>query len=512
MNMNRSEVIHKGLKSGKYVIILRSLSQAATLIVTVLLVRALSETQFGIYNLLYSVIPLLSVIASFGLTNTLQRYIPEYYSKGEYQVANNLYRIASLIRLLSNIVILGLFLFFWNIIAPLFKLGEYRNYFILFTLVVFLYMQRELLETCLTSYFLHKYTQALTLIFAVIKALGYAFVILMEMDLWTVISIDLSAHIFIFITLQIIYGKKVPHKTDKSATILKEEKKRLLRYSMYYNLNDAGVGLLGGRFDNFIIVMYMTPAAVGAYSFCLRISEMIERILPLNYFIGILRPAFFSLGMDLDRQHVNKFYQALVKTTYLFHAPILVFLFMFGTEMINVLFEGKFMTFWWILFLIFLFKTINAFTVPVSLVAQLNERADIILYSKIFAAYNIFADIILIKHFGVLGAVLATGTAHFGKNIFIWYFVRKDATFKGMGTFFMTLTGYWIVFSGGLFILKSVCSGQILLLCAGTFVIIVGVILQCKLKILIPRELGLLAKHIENPFFNKISGWLFKDW
>ena len=133
--MNRTEIIDKGFKSGKYVIIFRSLSQAATLLVTVLLVRALSETQFGIYNLLYSVIPLLSVIASFGLTNTLQRYIPEYYSKGEYQVANNLYRMASLIRLLSNIVILGLFLFFWNTIAPLFKLGEYRNYFILFTLV-----------------------------------------------------------------------------------------------------------------------------------------------------------------------------------------------------------------------------------------------------------------------------------------------------------------------------------------------------------------------------------------
>ena len=210
MNMNRSEVIQKGLKSGKYVIIFRSLSQAATLVVTVLLVRALSETQFGIYNLLYSVIPLLSVIASFGLTNTLQRYIPEYYSREEYQIADNLYRLTSLIRLLSNIVILGLFLFFWNTVAPLLKLGEYRNYFILFTLVILLYMQRELLETCLTSFFLHKYTQTLTFVFALIKVFGYAYVMWMEMDLWTVIFIDLIAHILVFTVLQIVYGKKFP--------------------------------------------------------------------------------------------------------------------------------------------------------------------------------------------------------------------------------------------------------------------------------------------------------------
>ena len=278
---------------------------------------------------------------------------------------------------------------------------------------------------------------------------------------------------------------------------------------MYYNLNDAGVGLLGGRFDNFIIVMYMTPAAVGAYSFCLRMSEMIERVLPLNYFIGILRPAFFSVGVDLDRKSINSFYQALVKTTYLFHAPILVFLLLFGTEMINILFDGKFVTFWWILFLVFLFKSFNAFTVPVSLVAQLRERADIILYSKVFAAYNIFADIILIKYFGVLGAVLATGTAHLGKNIFIWYFVRKDASFKGMGAFFSVLLCYWAVFSSGLFFIKNSCHNDILLFCAGIVSVGVGVIIQCKIKPLIPEEFRVLIRHMENPYVKKILYWLF---
>ena len=502
--MQPAEIIEKSLRSSKYLFIFKILSQTTSLLVTVLLVRALSEAEYGVYNLFYSVIPLMSVVASFGLANTLQRYMPEYYSRGEYKVANNLYRMASVIRLLSNIIILGLCLVFWEVIAPVFKLTDYKNCFMVFTLVILIYIQRELLETCLNSFFLHKYTHGLAFFFALIRAAGYGIVIIKEMDFWMVIIIDLSAHLLVFVLLQFVYAKRIPIRRGELDSIPKEERQRLFRYSLYYNFNDAGVGILGGKFDNFIIVMYLNQVAVGAYSFCLTITHMIERLMPMQYFIAVIRPAFFSVAVAMDNKHINKFYQIMLKVTYVFYFPVLVFLLVFSTDIINIIFAGKFVNYAWMLFLVFLFNTINAFNVPVSLVAQLKERADIILYSKIFAAYNIFADIVLIKYFGLLGAVLATGTANFGKNFFIWYFVRKEASFSGMSRFFMILLCYWCAVAGCLVAVQAIFPEKLLSICLGILILAVGVILQFRFRLFDPKDLELFRRNIKSPILTKM--------
>jgi O-antigen/teichoic acid export membrane protein len=55
----------------------RAISQLATFVGYVVLVRALSEQSFGIYSLLYAFIPVISTAASLGLEQTLRRYQPE---------------------------------------------------------------------------------------------------------------------------------------------------------------------------------------------------------------------------------------------------------------------------------------------------------------------------------------------------------------------------------------------------------------------------------------------------
>lgn len=442
--MNKEQIVKKSLSATKYTVVFRVLSQATSLVVTVFLVRALSEHDYGIYNLLYSVIGLLGMVASFGLANTLQRYIPEYYSKGEFRIANNLYRVASIIRLFSNVAVLGLGLIFWELVAPYLKIVAYKNCFMLFTLIVLLHMQRELLEICLGSYFLHKYSQGFSLVFVLIKAAGYALAIMTEMDLWFILTMDLLAYFIIFCVLQIIYYKKIPISKGHMERIGWGEKRRLVRYALFYNFNDTGAGLLNADFDNFIIVMYLNPVAVGAYAFCQRVTRMIQRLIPVNYLLDVIRPAFFSLGSLADTKKINQFYQSLIKINYIFNIPIFFFIAIFGEELIRILFGGKFLGYYHVLIGVYFFSMINAFQGPLGLVAQLKEKADIILYSKVFAVYNLIADILLIKYFGIWGAVGATGSAVLGKNLFIWYFIRKEASFKGMGEYFYKSILFWV--------------------------------------------------------------------
>ncbi len=464
----------------KYTFIFNALSKASGVVAVVLLVRALSEYDYGVYNLLYSVIGLIGMIASFGIGNTLQRYIPEYYQKGEFIIAHNLYRTVSLLRLITNVIILGLALIFWQQIAPIIKLSGYKHYFMLFTLIIFLHMQRSILEICLSSYFLHKYSKGIGCVFPIIKAIGYSLIIFFDKSIWYAIITDLLAYIVVFVSLQIVYFKKIPITRGNLKSFNKDEKRRITRYALFYNFNDAGVGLLASNFDNFILVMFLNPIAVGAYSFCFNLTYLINSILPMTYFMEVIRPAFFSAATSSNNNNSTFFFQNIIKVDSLFSIPCCFFLLMYSHDIISIVFKRKFIEYSSVLTLIFLFQTMSSFAFPVELIAQLKEKADIILYSKFFAVYNIIADIVLIKYFGIWGAVFATGTATLGKNLFIWYFVREDAKFRGMGTFFLKIILFWIVISILAYYTKIFVVNELFELILGIVLFIIGFFVQFK--------------------------------
>jgi O-antigen/teichoic acid export membrane protein len=443
MEKESRDITRKSLTAVKFTVIFRVLAQGVSLAVTVLLVRVLSEHDYGVYNLLYSVVAMLGMVFSFGIANTIQRYMPEYYSKGEFRIAHNLYKTASLIRLFSNVAVLGLALIFWEQLAPYLKITEYKYYFMFFILVILLHMQRGILETCLSSHFLHKYSQGLSVVFIFIKGIGYSAAFLLKKDLWFVLSVDLIAYLVVFILLNIVYYNKVPLDGGAFKGFTQEERKRVVRYAMFYNFNDAGVGLLDVNIDNFIIAMYLNPIAIGAYSFCNRITKMINNVMPVNYLIDVIRPAFFSSINKDDTSKSNRNFQLLLKLIWLFQLPFFCLLCFFAEEMIFFLFDGKFIAYSKVLIAIYLFNIFGSFYLPLGLIAQIKERADVILYSKFFGIYNLIADIILIKFFGIWGAVFATGTATLAKNFFIWSFFKKEASFRGLEPFMLRIFVIW---------------------------------------------------------------------
>lgn len=439
------DIKHKTTNAVKHTLIFKTLSQLCGVLATVLLVRGLSENDYGIYNLLYSVIGLIGTVASLGIGNTLQRYIPEYYQKGEFKIAHNLFRMTSAIRLVTDAAILGFILLLWQEIAPVLKITDYKAHFMLFTLVIVLHQQRNLLEISLSSYFLHKYSKSIGLIFSMVKAAGYGAIIILDANLWYAIIIDLLAYSLVFSGLQILYFNKIPVSGGNMDYFTKQEKKRVTKYALFYNFNDTGVGLLNADFDNFIIVMFLNPAAVGAYSFCVQLTIQITSLLPLKYFKDVIKPAFFSIGVSSRKNDVSLVFQSLVKINSIFAIPCFFFLLLYSKQIISIVFNNKFIEYTPVLCGIFFFSILNS--LPFGTVAQFKEKADIILYSKIFAVYNLIANVVLIKMFGIWGAVFATGTATLAKNCFIWFFVKEDASFKGMGLFFAKIILYWTTLS-----------------------------------------------------------------
>lgn len=438
------KITAKTTNAVKHTLIFKTFAQLFGVGATILLVRALSESEYGIYNLLHALIGLIGTIASLGLSDTLQRYIPEYYQKGEFKIAHNLIRMASVIRFITDTVILCFILSLWDTIAPVLKLTEHKSIFTLFTLVVLLHHQRNIVETALSSYFLHKFSKPIAAIFSMMRATGYGLALFLDFRLWYVIIVDISAYLVVVILLHIVYSRKIPVSSGIRNHISKIERKRLTRYAMFYNFNNSGLGVLNANFDNFILVMMLTPAAVGAYAFCVRISIQITSLLPTKYFKDIIKPAFFSACTAMDQDlRTTYFFQSLIRINFIFAVPCLFFLLVFINDIVHICFGGKYIEYTPVLCTIFFFSIIN--TIPIGTVAQLREKADIILYSKAFAVYNLIADFVLIYFWGIWGAVFATATATLGKNMFVWYFVRESASFKGMLYFFTKILFFWSI-------------------------------------------------------------------
>jgi O-antigen/teichoic acid export membrane protein len=462
---------------------LRVFSQLATALGYVILVRGMAEHEFGIFNLLYAIIPMVSTLASFGLEQTLRRYQPEYLRAQNVAAAAWLVNFIRRARLASNIVILAIILLTWNSVASLFQLAPYRLEFALFCALILLHFQSRILQLSLASHMLHKYSVGMTLILSIGKLLIYVFLLLThKFTLRNAIFADTTAYALTFLFLWIPHRRYcVPASTEDIFALPATERKRLFRYGIVNNFNDVGTLVLSSQSDNFFIAAFMNSVAVGAYSFYTRIKEMLGRMLPTLMFDNVIQPIFFAIPKKDAALRVPRYFSFLLNISLLAQAPAFAYSLAYHDEIVRVVFAGKFIEYSLMLPLILGFATVNVFSVPVTLVAQYEEKASAILYSKIFVIYNIATMLVFAPLWGIYGAALSTGSSAVLKNLYIWWAVRKIAVWSNALKAIAMTCLVWGVFVAACLILKNqLHASAISQMLLGALLAVVAVLVQLR--------------------------------
>ena len=410
----------------------RAVAQVATVLGYVVLVRGLPKRDFGVFNLLYAFIPLISTVASLGLEQTLRRFQPEFLRSGQPAAAAWLVRVVAMARLGMNLVVLAIILLAWNYAAPLFKLTPYRSEFVLFSILMLLHFQLNILQLTLASHMLHRFSVGSASILSSTKLLAYlALFALHAMTLRNVILADTLAYALAYGCMQVAHirycGLPKGSAAYRPST---PERRRLFRYAFYNNFNDAGTLILSSQSDNFFIAAFLDPVAVGAYSFYVRLNEMASQLIPTRLFDNVVQPMFFAIPHDKAETRIPRDFSLLLNANLLVQWPILAFALAYHAQIVSVIFGGKFMEYSWLLPLIVGFGMINVIANPVTLVAEYDERPGIILLSKVFAIYNVVALLALLPFAGLYGAAFASGSAQALKNLFIWWHVRRRAVWN----------------------------------------------------------------------------------
>jgi O-antigen/teichoic acid export membrane protein len=413
----------------------RALSQIATVLGYVIFVRGMSEQDFGVFNLMYAFIPVVGSISSFGLEQTLRRYQPEYLSSGNRAGAAWLVRFVGSARFAINVVVIAVVLLAWNVIAPLFKLTPYRADFLVFCVLMFVFFQSRVLQITLAAHMLHRFSVGSALVMSLAKLAAYAALFWLDrFTLRNAIYAEIAAMALSYLSLKWAHYRycrlQEPLQAQRPAP---EDRRRMLRYAFFNQFNDAGTFLLSTRGDNLFIAALMNPLAVGTYSFYVRLNQMVNHILPINLFDNVIQPLFFAIPPGEAKQRLPRYFSLLLNTNLLLLLPVTAYAVLYHSDIVTVVFGGKFLESSWLLPLIVLFTTINVIAVPVTLVAQYAERPSVILLSKIFVIYNVVAILVLVPVVGVFGAAIAHGTAQLFKNLFIWWHVRETARWTNLG-------------------------------------------------------------------------------
>lgn len=461
----------------------RALSQIGTILSYIVMVRAMTKEDFGVFNLLYAFIPVVSTIASLGLEQTLRRYQPEYLRAGNVAGAAWLVRFVASARFGTNVILLSVILLGWNHVAPLFKLAPYRAEFMIFCLLVLLHFQAGILQVSLAAHMLQRYSVGAMAMVAMVKLLVYCL-------LWWRGAFTLEhAIIADVVAFGIAYAfmLRAYHRHCVSDAQGEEyrpdpvERRRLIRYGVFNNFNDAGTLILSSKSDSFFIAAIIDPLAVGIYAFYGRLSEMAQQLLPGRLFENVVQPLFFAVPAGEADQKIPRYFSLLINLNLLIQWPVLAYVTAYHAEIVQVVFGGKFIEQSWLLPAIVAFATFNVIAVPVTLVAQYEEKVHIILWSKLFALYNVIAILALLPVAGVYGAAIASGSAQVMKNVYIWWHVRRRAKWMNAGAALLSSAILWGGVIVSCYLLKRVPGAPMILqLFIGAFVVGLGGLLHVR--------------------------------
>lgn len=432
------EDLKESVRKSSYWVLFRFLiSISVGTFITTFVVRTLSIRDYGIYNVLYSLIAFVSVIASFGIPQVFQRFLPEAYQKKDFYQIKKIISFGLLIRFFLSFLTILLVFLFNKPIGNFLKIDGLLKYFTVFAWGIIFCLEITLFTQALHSLFLHKYSVIASTFYTLIRGICIFFALKSGMGLIGVLWSEVIAWAFQLILSLWFYKNKFSQK------IKIESKppipiKRFFRYAGFSSLNELGSSVLGVSTDFFVITATLGPTYVSFYAFADRIIRLFQNCMPHNILIDVIRPTFFSkYSHSKNKNDLNHMFNIILKISAFFIFPLAMALLVIGDKVIIYVFSAKYIGALTILWIIIISNVLNIFVYPTGLVLQALEKVNINFYSKIFAVYNLVVEIIIIKYFQVIGVVVVTCTAVLFKNIYMYYYARKfgqvKIDFKGLG-------------------------------------------------------------------------------
>lgn len=387
----------------------------------------LPEDQ-GRYSWFLGIVVYFQFFSNLGLSESLQRFIPEYFSRHEYRRILRTYQASALIILGLSLGVFSVVALFYEPFAAFFKMAEYKPAFYIFALSTILYLQYATLGLILNGLFLHRYQVWGQTVYIAIKAGAMYLFLQMGFGLKGIFLADICGYGPVFLVLLFLFARwmslRLPRSEGTPGAI---ETARIAKYSALNTLYTPGALMFDYSTDYVVLNHYVPAAEAGLYSFATRTSRMLLQVLPQKMVESVIRPAFYVRYTSVEdkRPALHEMFNSLCRLNLFFLLPMLVFVILAGKAFIPLI-RPEYADGYLLLVFTFAFICASFFDLPADLVIQALEKIKYRSIAQIFGLMNLGLDIAAIKlGYGILGVVFATGISIIVRNLFVLYFARK---------------------------------------------------------------------------------------
>jgi O-antigen/teichoic acid export membrane protein len=418
-------------------ILTKGQSAVFTYLSTLLILRALSVPEYGMYSLLFSGIMMNSaLIFEFGIPAVLMRFIPEYYLKTEFGMIYRLFRATNFLQAGLGAVLLTFILIFSGPISSLIHFPGSENVVRIFAVGMLAFLLSENFRMLAAGMFQHRIILQINFVYNVLR-LGSLYVAVHTAPLFrTVVVAETIVFVLLLTAYWIAFRKMVrPLLPADGGASLKVPWNRFARYAGLYYLDDIGAMLLSTATDLFLITSFLSSAAVGIYGLANRILDIATRVLPSKILQDVIQPLFFSEYGAEQVQSARFGFNLLTKINILASQPVGIWLALMARPIIVRLFDARFADAAEILAVSAFFLPMLSVRFPLGLMLQNAERVDLLIYSKISGLMKIALGLWLVPTGGVVAMVWITGLSFVAQNVIIYGFIvwklRVHADYAG---------------------------------------------------------------------------------
>lgn len=387
-----------------------------------LIVKLISVAEYGIYSILVSIATFFLIFSSLGLPATINRYLPEFFSKKE---GGNFSKLAffslGICLLFSSLLIVLLFCYRDLLITKFHFPIELKGLLPLFSFVLLFFVENQLLgDAILNSLLEQRYTNISRIVYLLLKLTLIAAFLKSGLGVRGIVVGWLIAEASLF-SIFCLRFLSIFREMEESGTIENPFPiTRVFRFGAYISLGPLSSFLLNIAADQFIILYFLSKQAVGLYAFAMSMVNIVASLIPASIVFQIFQSAtIMKISETKDSNFLKEVSTFYLKIILFVGVPIFTIVVIMADKIIPILFKPEYLSALNVLYIYIPFMFIWTLHYPLGLIRMVKERAEITLYITIFTIYNLVADVLLIPHLGIEGAALATGST----QLFIFLFL-----------------------------------------------------------------------------------------
>jgi len=370
-------------------------------ILNIIIARILQPKQMGEYSYAIWLISFLSIVILLGVPNTLTKYISQFY-KEKNKIRFLFYFLVKIVFLtfifVSSGILIYLFISQKNFDFLIFVILGYTIASLNGILRSYVYGIEDF-KTITINTFITLFLQLILVITFLKKEPSSAK--MLEIYLF---SLFISTIIF-FISLKKELKEIFVSTATKEMFLEKDEKKKITEYLVFISVLIIINMIVWERSEIFFLKIFSTSEGLAFYSIAFTLGYLPNKILTFG---NVLLPRMSKFYAEKDFSKISVYYEQLTELVALLIIPIYIFVFIFASDIVKILYGESYLQVSSILRIIIFAGIISGIATVGSAFIQAVEKVDVSFKIGIFiTVINIFLDFLLIPKYQSIGAAYA---------------------------------------------------------------------------------------------------------